>query len=358
MYSAEYLRDFTSRLFRKLGCSESDAYTIAEILVAAEKRGISSHGMIRIKNYFLMYEKGKINIRPEIKKERETPGTAVINGDGAYGMVAAKRSMQIAMEKAKNASTGWVATKNSNHFGIAGFYSMMALEEDMIGIAMTNANPFVAPTYSKSRLLGTNPVAVAIPAGKYPPYVADFATTPIARGKLTIKATQGESVEEGLVQDAEGRPSTDPDVIKKGGAILPLGSDRAHGSHKGYCLNSIVDIFSAVLSGANFGPFVPPQVPFLAPPETQVGLGLGHFFGAMRIDAFQEKEEFKNRMDKWMETFRKAENIGGQPEVMIPGDPERRMEEKTAREGIELLDSVKKNLRELADKMGIDFEVT
>ncbi|MFP4619737.1 MAG: Ldh family oxidoreductase [Bacteroidales bacterium] len=358
MYSAEYLRDFTSRLFRKLGCSESDAYTIAEILVAAEKRGISSHGMIRIKNYFLMYEKGKINIRPEIKKERETPGTAVVNGDGAYGMVAAKRSMQIAMEKAKNASTGWVATKNSNHFGIAGFYSMMALEEDMIGIAMTNANPFVAPTYSKSRLLGTNPVAVAIPAGKYPPYVADFATTPIARGKLTIKATQGESVEEGLVQDAEGRPSTDPDVIKKGGAILPLGSDRAHGSHKGYCLNSIVDIFSAVLSGANFGPFVPPQVPFLAPPETQVGLGLGHFFGAMRIDAFQEKEEFKNRMDKWMETFRKAENIGGQPEVMIPGDPERRMEEKTAREGIELLDSVKKNLRELADKMGIDFEVT
>jgi L-2-hydroxycarboxylate dehydrogenase (NAD+) len=357
MYSADYLRNFSFRLFSKLGCPEDDASTIADILVAAERRGISSHGMIRIKNYYLMHEKGRINVRPEIQTIRETPSTAVVDGGGAYGMVAAKRSMQIAIEKARNAGTGWVTTKNSNHFGIAGYYSMMALEEDMIGIAMTNANPFVAPTFSKSRLLGTNPVAVAIPAGKYPPYVADFATTPIARGKLTIKGRQGESVEEGLVQDAEGRSSTDPDVIKEGGAILPLGSDRAHGSHKGYCLNSIVDIFSAVFSGANFGPFVPPQVPFLSPPDEQVGEGLGHFFGAMRIDAFQEKEEFKNRMDKWMETFRKAKNIDGEPEVMIPGDPERAMEKKTDREGIELLNSVEKDLGELADKLGLDFEI-
>lgn len=357
MYSADYLRNFTSRFFSKLGCPEEDASTIAEVLVAAERRGISSHGMIRIKNYYLMHEKGRINVRPEIKTERETPSTAVVDGGGAYGMVAAKRSMQIAIEKARNAGTGWVATKNSNHFGIAGYYSMMAMEEDMIGVAMTNANPLVAPTFSRSRLLGTNPIAVAVPAGKYPPYVADFATTPIARGKLTIKGKQGRSVEKGLVQDAEGFSSTNPDIIKEGGAILPLGSDPSHGSHKGYCLNSIVDIFSAVFSGANFGPFVPPQVPFLSPPDEQVGQGLGHFFGAMRIDAFQEKEAFKNRMDKWLETFQKAENIEGQPEVMIPGDPERAMEEKTDREGIELLGSVKEELSELADKMGIDFEI-
>jgi LDH2 family malate/lactate/ureidoglycolate dehydrogenase len=204
--------------------------------------------------------------------------------------------------------------------------------------------------------MGTNPIAVAVPAGKYPPYVADFATTPIARGKLTIKGTLGESVEEGLVQDAEGQPSNNPDIIEEGGAILPLGSDVEHGSHKGYCLNSIVDIFSAVFSGANFGPFVPPQVPFLSPRDKQVGRGLGHFFGAMRIDAFQEKDEFRDRMDQWIETFRKAESIEGQPEVMIPGDPERAMEEKTEREGIELLDSVIKDLRELAEKLDIEFE--
>ena len=138
---------------------------------------------------------------------------------------------------------------------------------------------------------------------------------------------------------------------------MPLGSDRQHGSHKGYCLNSIVDIFSAVFSGANFGPFVPPQVPFLSPREKQVGRGLGHFFGAMRIEAFQEKEEFKDRMDQWIETFRQAESIDGQPEVMIPGDPERAMEKKTEREGIEILNSVKKDLSELADKLGVDFEI-
>lgn len=356
MYTADYLKNFTYRLFKRIGCSDSDASTIAEILVAAERRGISSHGMIRIKNYYLMYEKGRINIRPKIKTERETASTAVVDGDGAYGMVAGKRSMQIAIEKAKTAGTGWVTTKNSSHFGIAGYYSMMALKEEMIGIAMTNANSLVSPTFSKSRMLGTNPIAVAVPAGKYPPYVADFATTPIARGKLTIKERMGESLEEGFVQDADGQPSTNPGIIKEGGAILPLGGDRLHGSHKGYCLNSIVDIFSAVFSGANFGPFVPPQVPFLSPPDEQVGQGLGHFFGAMRIDAFQEKETFKNRMDKWIETFHKAESIEGEPNVMVPGDPEREMEEKSDRDGIELLDPVIRDLRELAEKLNVEFE--
>ena len=265
--------------------------------------------------------------------------------------------MEIAIEKARNAGTGWVATKNSNHYGIAGYYSMMAVKEDMIGVAMTNANPFVAPTFSKTRLLGTNPIAVAVPAGKYPFYIADFATTPIARGKLTIKGRTGVSVEHGFVQDSEGHPSTNPDVIKEGGAILPLGSDRLHGSHKGYCLNSLVDIFSAVFSGANFGPFVPPQVPYLPPPKEQVGQGLGHFFGAMRIDAFQEKEDFKNRMDKWIETFRKAESIEGQPQVLIPGDPEREKEIQNEQEGVELLDPVKHDLKELAAKLDVEFQI-
>ncbi len=357
MYSIDYLRDFTYKVFHKVGCSKEDAAIIAEILVAAEKRGISSHGMIRIKDYVLMHEKGRINIQPNVHATRETPSTAVVDGDGAYGMVAAKKSMEIAVEKAKNAGSGWVTTNNSNHFGIAGYYAMMALEEDMIGIAMTNANSLVAPTYSKDKRLGTNPIAVTVPAGKYPPYVADFATTPIARGKLGIKGRKGENIEEGFVQDSEGRPSTDPDIIKEGGAILPLGGDRLHGSHKGYCLNSIVDIFTAVFSGANFGPFVPPQVPFLPLPEEQVGKGLGHFFGAMRIDAFEEKEEFKERMDKWIETFRSSESVEGQPKVLIPGDPEREMEEKTQKEGVNVLEPVKKDLKEVADKLDIDFEV-
>jgi len=356
MHTIDYLRDFTGRLFQKIGCSKEDASTIAEILLAAERRGISSHGMIRVKDYYQMWKKGRINIHPNISVIREMPGTAVVDGDGAFGMVAAKKSMQLAIDKAKQAGTGWVSTQNSSHFGIAGFYSMMALEQDMIGIAMTNANPLVAPTFSRSRMLGTNPIAVAIPANEQPAFVADFATTPIARGKLAIKGKKGENIEPGFVQDALGNPSTNPDVIKEGGSILPLGGDRLHGSHKGYCLSAIVDIFSAVFSGANFGPFVPPQVPYLDPPETQTGKGLGHFFGAMRIDAWQEKETFKKHMDQWIETFRQSESAEGQAPVMIPGDPEREMETRTRQEGIQLLETVENDLHEVAEELGVKFE--
>jgi len=156
---------------------------------------------------------------------------------------------------------------------------MMALEFDMIGICLTNANPLVAPTFSISRMMGTNPIAVAIPAMNQPPFVADFATTPIARGKLAVAEKKGEKVPFGFVQDKDGLPSDDPTILKRGGSMLTLGGDRLHGSHKGYCLSSIVDIFSAVFSGANFGPFVPPSVAYLPVLEKKVGAGTGHFFG-------------------------------------------------------------------------------
>ncbi len=356
MHSISYLEEFTYQIFRTIGCSAEDAGTIAQILMAAEKRGISSHGLLRVKDYYQMWKKGRINIEPSVSTVRQTPGTAVVDGDGGFGMVAARKSMEVAIEKATTVGTGWVTTQNSNHFGIAGYYAMMALEHDMVGVAMTNANALVAPTYSKSRMLGTNPIAVAIPAGEHPPFVADFATTPIARGKLGIKGKQGLKVAEGLVQNKEGHPSRDPDIIKQGGAILPLGGDSEHASHKGYCLNAIVDIFSGVFSGANFGPFIPPQVPYLDPPQQQTGKGLGHFFGAMRIDAFQDKQTFKERMDQWIETFRQSESIEGQPPVKIPGDPEREMEYHTRQTGIELIEAVQNDLSQVAQELGVGFE--
>jgi LDH2 family malate/lactate/ureidoglycolate dehydrogenase len=179
---------------------------------------------------------------------------------------------------------------------------MMALKHDMIGICLTNANPLVAPTFSISRMMGTNPIAVAIPAMKQPPLVADFATTPIARGKLAVAEKLGEKVPFGFVQDKYGKPSDDPTILKSGGSMLTLGGDRLHGSHKGYCLSALVDIFSAVFSGANFGPFVPPSVAYLPVLEKKVGEGTGHFFGAMRIDAFQPADEFKSKMDDFSKT--------------------------------------------------------
>jgi len=194
MYSYNYLFDFTTNVFMKMGCSEENSKSIADVFLAAEIRDHASHGMIRIKEYYELWKAGRINVKPDVRIVYETPGTAVVDGDNAVGMVAARKSMKIAIEKAKNTGTGWVATRNSNHFGIAGYYSMMALEHDMIGICLTNANPLVAPTFSVTRMMGTNPVAVAIPALRQPPFVADFATTPIARGKLAVAEKKGEKV--------------------------------------------------------------------------------------------------------------------------------------------------------------------
>ncbi len=353
MFTHEYLHNFTSNAFLKMGCSPEDALVIADVFLAAELRGHSSHGMLRLKDYYELWKSGRINVKPVVRIVHESPSTAVIDGDNAIGMVAARKSMQIAIEKAKNAGTGWVATRNSNHFGIAGYYAMMALKEDMVGICLTNANPLVAPTFSISRMMGTNPVAVAIPAMNQPPLVADFATTPIARGKLAVAEKKGEKVAYGFVQDKNGQPSDDPSILKSGGSMLTLGGDRLHGSHKGYCMTALVDIFSAVFSGANFGPFVPPSVAYLPVLEKKVGEGTGHFFGAMRIDAFQPKEEFLNKMDTWIETFRSAKPAEGQEKVLIPGDPEREAEKTIRKNGISLVPAVIKDIEDIAETLGI-----
>jgi L-2-hydroxycarboxylate dehydrogenase (NAD+) len=355
MYQYKYLLDFTKKVFMKMGCSEHDAIIIADVFLAAELRGHSSHGMLRIRDYYELWKSGRINTNPDVKIIHESPSTAVVDGDNAVGMIAARKSMDIAIAKAEKAGTGWVATRNSNHFGIAGYYAMMALEHDMTGICLTNANPLVAPTFSISRMMGTNPIAVAIPALKQPPFVADFATTPIARGKLAVSEKKGEKVPFGFVQDKTGQPSDDPAILKAGGSMLTLGGDRVHGSHKGYCLSAIVDIFSAVFSGANFGPFVPPSVAYLPVLDKKVGEGTGHFFGAMRIDAFQSALEFKSKMDEWIETFRSAKPGDGEEKVLIPGDPERETEIISMRDGIRLVPAVKDDLVAIAGELGIDF---
>jgi LDH2 family malate/lactate/ureidoglycolate dehydrogenase len=356
MYTYNYLFDFTRTVFLKMGCPAEDAEVIADVFLAAELRGHPSHGMIRIKDYYELWKAGRINVSPEVRVVHESPSTAVVDGDRAVGMVAARRSMEIAIEKAEKTGTGWVATRNSNHFGIAGYYAMMALKKDMTGICLTNANPLVAPTFSISRMMGTNPIAVAIPALKQAPFVADFATTPIARGKLAVAEKKGEKVAFGFVQDKTGKPSDDPTILKAGGSMLTLGGDRLHGSHKGYCLSSIVDIFSAVFSGANFGPFVPPSVAYLPVLEKKTGEGTGHFFGAMRIDAFQPAEEFKMKMDEWIETFRSSQPAEGEERVMIPGDPEREAEERIKKEGIGIVPAIKDDLLKIAGELGIAFE--
>jgi L-2-hydroxycarboxylate dehydrogenase (NAD+) len=353
MYSYQSLFTYTKSVFKNIGCTEEDADLATEVLLSADLRGIDSHGIARLTGYVRLWENNRINTTPQIKIVHETPSTAVIDGDSGLGLVVAPKAMDIAIQKAQLVGTGWVAVKNSNHFGIAGYHAMKALPHDMIGIAMTNASPLVAPTNSLERLLGTNPIAVAIPANEQPPFVADFATTTAANGKLEILQRKNQDAPVGWIQDARGNSSTNPNELKAGGALIPLGGDT--GSHKGYCLGAVVDIFSAVLSGANYGPWVPPFVSFLPLSANPVGDGIGHFFGAMRIDAFRSADDFKTHIDNWITTFRNSKAISEESPVLIPGDQERAMTIKRLQEGIPLLEPVVKDLSSLASRFSLQF---
>ncbi len=356
-FSYQHLFTFCKNIFLKIGCSDADAETAAASLLIADLRGVDSHGVARLSGYVRLWEIKRVNAKPQIKIIRETPSTATIDGDAGLGLVVAPYAMKAAIEKAKHVGTGWVSVRNSNHFGIAGSHAMMALQNDMIGIAMTNASALVAPTFSVERMLGTNPIAVAIPAGDEPAFVADFATTTAANGKLEILQRKNAAMPVGWAQTKDGSPSTDPHALKDGGALLPLGGDKEHGSHKGYALGSVVDIFSAVLSGANYGPWVPPFPAYIPMPENMPGAGIGHFFGAMRIDAFRSSAEFKAHMDKWIQRFRNAKKIKGEKRVFIPGDIEREMEDVRMKEGIPLLQQVIDDLISLGEKFGIAMNV-
>ena len=354
-YSYQKLYSFALDVFLKMGCSNEDATLATSVLLSADLRGIDSHGIARLIGYVRLWEAGRINATPNIKIIHETPSTAVVDGDKGLGLVVAPRAMQIAIEKAKNVGTGWVSVKNSNHFGIAGYHAMMALSQDMIGMAMTNASALVAPTYAAEKMLGTNPIAVAIPAGNEAPYVADFATTTAANGKLEIAQRKNQPIPTGWAQDANGQPSNDAHILKQGGALLPLGSEKELGSHKGYALGSIVDIFSGVLSGASFGPWAPPFPAYIPMPENMPGEGLGHFLGAMRIDAFRPAQDFKTNMDLWLNRFRNAKPIEGQEKVYVAGDIERTIEGVRMKLGIPLVDDVVKDLNEVGNKLGVAF---
>lgn len=358
LFSYQQLFDFAKQVFSKIGCSEEDAHLATKVLLSADIRGVDSHGIARLSGYVRLWDAKRVNPCPDIKVLHQTPSTATVDGDGGLGLVVAPKAMQMAIDKAKQVGTGWVSVQNSNHFGIAGYHSMMALEEDMIGICMTNASPLVAPTFSVERLLGTNPICVAIPAGKQPAFVADMATTTAANGKLEILQRKSGVAPLGWIQNKTGKPSTDPHELKAGGALLPLGGDREHGSHKGYALGAVVDIFSAVLSGANYGPWVPPFPAYVPMPTNMPGKGIGHFFGAMRIDAFRPAEEFKQHMDQWIERFRVAKTAEGFDKVIIPGDPEREMEEVRMEQGIPLLGPVVNDLQYLAEKFNITLTVS
>ena len=356
IYPSEFLKSFCLNVFRHFGVPDEDAEQAADVLAAADLRGIESHGVARLRTYVDLLSVGRINLHPEIKIIRETASTATVDGDNGLGLVVAPKANQIAMDKAKAIGTGWVSVCNTNHFGIAGYYVLKALEQDLIGWAMTNTTKFVAPTWGAERMFGTNPIAIAFPGLKEPPIVIDMATSTVAFGKIEIAKRKGEALPDGWAIDNLGNPCTDPESMIKTGALSPLGSDRERGGHKGYCLGLMTDVLCSVLSGANWGPFAPPLRVQQSMPERSVGKGIGHFFGAMRIDAFIDPDEFKRQIDDYIQVLRSTKPAQGTQGPIIPGDPERENEILRKEQGIPLILPVVENLREISKMTGIPFD--
>jgi LDH2 family malate/lactate/ureidoglycolate dehydrogenase len=356
IFAADYLRQFTIDVFKHFRVPTADAKLAADVLLKSDLRGIDSHGVARLHTYFEMLELGRINPTPKIQIVREKASVASVDGDNGLGLIVGPKANEIAMDKAALHGSGWVSVCNTNHFGIAGYYPLQALERDLIGWAMTNTTKLVAPLWGAERMLGTNPIAIAFPGYQEPPIVIDMATSAVAYGKIEMALRKQQPVPKGWIVDKEGRETTDPQDMIDGGAQLPLGSDREMGGHKGYGLASMVDILCCVLSGANWGPFAPPFALRQEIPKRSVGKGIGHFFGAIEIDGFIDKDEFKKQIDEWIRVFRNTKPAPGTNGPLIPGDPEREAEAIRSQKGIPLIKPVVDDLRDISRKTGIPFE--
>ena len=343
------LRRFVALVFEALGVAAEDARIAAEVLVAADLRGVDSHGVVRLNPhnwYTKALRDGEMNSRPEIRVVQETPASALGDGDGGLGMVVGHRAAELAIEKARQAGVGFVAVRNSRHFGMSAYYAMLALPHDMIGISMTNAGRQVVPTFGRQAQYGTNPICLAAPAGEELPFVLDMATTTAASGKLEIAARFGKSIPLGWALDEEARPTTDPRVAQRARKLLPLGGTREGGSHKGYGLAIMVEILSGVLTGT---------ISALSPPETAVRRG--HFFGAINIASFRPIEEFKREMDLLLRELKSTRPGEGQERVYVAGEIEYETARERAANGIPLHNTILKGLRELSDQLSIPYDL-
>lgn len=351
--SKSQLTNFIQKVFEKMGFNDSECENASRVLVTSDLRGIESHGCARLHGYIRLVDAGKIKPNASPFIEREKFSVATLNADGGLGLHMGSAAMDIAIEKAEKHGSGWVAVKNSSHFGVAVGHIEKALEKGMIGFSLTNASPLVAPAGGRERLLGTNPICIGFPAFDNPPFILDMATTVVANGKLEVAKRKGANIPEGYAQDFEGKKTTDPSILAQGGSMIPLGSDLQHSNYKGYGLGAMVDILTGVLSGANFGPWVPPFVPFLNQTEENVGEGIGHFVGVWNIEGFMDTDEFKYRMDTWINRFKSSTPAVGVEKVMVAGQKEYELTQEREKNGIPVFNAVWENLKEIDSRFAI-----
>jgi LDH2 family malate/lactate/ureidoglycolate dehydrogenase len=327
---------FCQSIFQDLGLSKSDAHAAADVLVAADARGIPSHGVARLWRYVNGLKNGVMIPDAPLEVVMDTPTSLVIDAHGAMGASVSVRTMERIVDKARASGAAFASIRDSNHFGIAGYYAMMAMEADMLGLAMTNTAALGVPTFGRQVMFGTNPIAFAAPADEERGFVLDMATTVVTRGKIEVYDRLGKPLPSGWAVDKTGRPATDARAIlddmfhRAGGGIMPLGGDgELFGGHKGYGLAVMVDILCAVLCSAPFGPGI-------ADTATSSGR-VSHFLGAIRIDTFRDPVEFRRDMDRYLRALRNCPPAEGEERVYFAGQKEFDAEAATRRLGVPIL---------------------
>ncbi len=346
-YSHKELERFAVDTFVSLNVPREDAEITAEVLVTADLRGISSHGIARLKRYVDGIVNGVVKVNPKVETVREGSVYAVLDADYGLGQPVSYRAMKLAIKKADENGVGVVTVRNSNHYGIAGYYAMMALERDMIGLSLTNSRPLVAPTGSVERLIGTNPIAFAAPTEREPPFVLDMATSIVPIGKLEVYRRLGKEIPEGWAINRRGDYETNPDRVIVSGALLPLGGlGELFGGHKGYGLSLMVDILSGLLSGSNWGVRVGPTQ---GPEPSRVG----HFFAAIKVESFIDVSKFKREMERYKEILKSSKLHPDFGRIWIHGEKSWLTAKTRLKTGIPIHVKTMRMMNLLAEQLGI-----
>src|SRR5712671_1149421 len=320
--SAEAADGFVRALLRAHKVPDEDAVVIARCLVSADLRGVDTHGICRLPGYLDRVRRGLINPRPTLKPHRVTPVAASLDGQDAFGFVVGKCAIKEAMAMARDFGLGLVTVRRSTHFGMAASYVLPAVEAGFIALVFSNASPAMPPWGGREGLLGTNPFAAGAPGGKESPFLLDMSPAVAARGKIRRAERRGEKIPLGYALDGDGRPTTDPKAAL-GGVVLPIGG------YKGSGLAMLMDILGGVISGAGYGGQVADQYKVYDRPQD-----VGHFFLVMRADLFIPADQYRDRMDTLMQRVRDCPKAEGFDEILIPGEPETRLEAEHRRTGI------------------------
>jgi L-2-hydroxycarboxylate dehydrogenase (NAD+) len=342
--------DFIERALRTVGVSEADARDVANVLVAADLRGVESHGIARLEMFYVRrIEAGVVNARPTYTALCDRPTQFALDAGNGLGHPAGIFAMRKTIEKARENGLAFATVRNSNHYGIAAYYAMMAIVDGLIGLSMTNSTHLAVPTFGRQKTQGTNPIAIAIPANGHAPFVLDMATTGVTFGRLEVSDRKGKPLKPGWAVDAEGRETLDPTTAMTAGALLPLGGyGTENGGHKGYGLGALVEILCGVLSGGMFG------TDLRLDERGLHGGTVGNFFGAFRVDALRDAGAFGRDLARELQTFENSTPAPGAERVMTAGEPERLNTERYRREGVPIDPKVWETIDAMADRLNIE----